>query len=294
MHAFGEVRYCARDVLQMVEDAVREAIIRLATSAHASSDGLNILSVSQVICGDARAVARMNQSLKASHVETRVQPRERTWDILSDFCLGEKLNVADIHAHCSWRALHAFRASMTTQEFQDFAMCRSVTLVRQTSRSRASRVRGMQRIILFREWLSLPKEWEVSDDVLHALGHIAWESIGELTQTALTVRYFDDLKKGHADPRSSGWTHGRHLIAAVAYGLGTGIMVPLTEVQAAGLRNEMDAFMSGGAARWRGYVYASSRCLLPCHVTEALRRLESRHESIFSREGSGHGLFGGS
>lgn len=299
IHAFGEVRYCSRSVLELVEDAVRDVVVRVAR--HATRGGtLSVHGVAECLQRDSRAINRLNQSLKrsaeAKSKPVKIAPVSKPWDIIAELGnindpvaeqpIHEKtLLPSDMHTHCSYRAWVTFRRAMGTAQYLDFAACREMTLVRQESRSRAAHVRGTLRINLFRDWLNLPKDIIAPDEVLFALGHVAWEAIGGITQAALVHRYYDDLSKGFCDPRASHWTYGRHLVAALAYGLGTGIMVPLTDSQAAVLRQEIDNFtevLQTEANKWRGYVHASSPCLLPCHIREALRKLEKQADSVFS------------
>lgn len=337
MHAFGEVRYCARDVLEQMEDTVRGIVCRVAIQAHGYAveeaahkiqaanigtsqelgtarsekfdETVRIRHVAQCLRRDSRALQRLNQSLKHSaelhHDKLPQDPMERTflhapkpWEFIAELgnlatdgsaaIAAEKFySNNDVMSLCSWKALHAFRTAMGSQQFQDFATCRGVTLVRQTSRSRAPNILDQPRIVLFREWLNLPEKsgLRLPDETLFALGHVAWEAVGLITQTALLHRYFDDLAKGYGDPKASCWSYGRHLVSALSYGLGTAILVPLTDVQAVILRQEIDAYllaMQGGSQRWRGYSKASSRCLLPHHLREALRRLEKSEDGMWN------------
>lgn len=316
MHAFGEVRYCAREVLEMVEDTVRDVVIRVAAKAchYATTDGAQVVGIPHVercLGMDTCAVQRLRKSLKRSselHPGLTLDPGpvkkggRRAWEAARDMAdLGQATAGAggyaltDMMSLCSWRAVTAFRAAMNTVQFQDFAMCRGVTLVHQESKSRAPSVRGQPRVVLFREWLAID-QWgkrtamKIPDETLFALGHVAWEAIGVITQTSLLHRYFDDLRKGFGDPRAVSWNYGRHLVAALNYGLGTAIMVPLTELQANALRQEIDTYltvMQVASHRWRGYSQASSPCLLPQHVREALRRIaEAPNGSVGLRERS--------
>lgn len=311
MHAFGEVRYCARDVLEIVEDSVRDVVCRVAKVAIEEAGVGELVRMSHVagcLRGDARAMQRLNLSLKHSaelHKDKLPQnPTERTfvhvphpWELFAELghlgsTDGKAAAVEKVHSGndmmsvCSWRALHAFRIAMGTQLFQDFAMCRGVSLVRQKSRSRVPTIRDQPRLVLFREWLGLSPSLNarMPDETLFALGHVAWEAIGLITQTALLHRYFDDLAKGFGDPRASEWSYSRHLVAALNYGLGTAIMVPFTDMQAIGLRQEIDKYLAvlqGGSQRWRGHSHSSSPCLLPQHMREALRRLGREPDKLW-------------
>lgn len=325
MHAFGEVRYCARDVLEMTEDSVRDAVIRVAILAHeyaveeavvAENAGripvsrevsVEVRHVARCLRRDARAVQRLNVSLKQS---AELHPdiisgdtgyafthTPKLWDTIAELAsvtskrftslpMERARSSSDIMSLCSWRAILAFRTAMTTAQYHDFAMCRGVTLVRQESKSRAPTIRGQPRITLFREWMNASQKlsFPIPDSTLFALGHVAWEAVGLITQTALLHRHFDDLAKGFGDPRAANWSYPRHLIAALNYGLGTAVMVPLTDIQAITLQQEIDTYlkvMQVASQRWGGYSQASSPCLLPQHVREALRRIERTPDSIF-------------
>jgi hypothetical protein len=112
---------------------------------------------------------------------------------------------------------------------------------------------------------------------LYALGHVAWEIVGTVTQSALVYRHFDDIARGCGDPRVSEWSIGRHMLAALGYGLAQSVMVPLTDAQGSVLREELEQFIASSepnASRWRGYSTLSSPCLLPCHIRGAMRMMD--------------------
>jgi hypothetical protein len=325
MHAFGEVRYCTRDVLEMMEDIVRERVRQVGIEAaeramgvaeatgtqpplHKSLVVITVPNVAHALRRDPRAIQRLNKALEAvqatlgeSSAEERARrhcsPCETTWDFARelayfpditdtrDFTQGdsrawaERLNSGqDIVLACAYRAELTMKSLMPKTQMVDFLTCRAVTFTRQESRSRSAQICGKQRIYLFREWLDLDaKEGvHVPDDALHALGQVAWETVGTITQTALLHRHFDDIVKGCGDPRSSAWGTGRHLLAALGCGVATGLMVPVTDVQGSELRQELercDRSSQPVPMAWKGYGKASSPCLLPCHVREAIRRM---------------------
>lgn len=124
----------------------------------------------------------------------------------------------------------------------------------------------------------------ITEDGLIALGHVAWEATGLITQTALMLRHFEDVKEGLVDPRAKMWSYGRHVLSAIGPGITSGVMINLTDAQFRELMQEMesvamvpsfghDGLRGLGQETWRGYKKPSSPCLLPVHIKEALRRL---------------------
>jgi hypothetical protein len=326
MHAFGEVRFCARDVLEMVEDAVRERVRQVALQAAdravdmaervgtlpqmvKSRVVVTVPHVTHALRRDPRAIQRLNQSVEAIAQKVpdaaerlkarRARPAEASWELVRELASlpdttdtrepahntastvwAERLNASqDIFLSCSYRAFLALQRTMTKPQYQDLHSCRQVTFVKQESRSRAPTVRGKARFSLFREWLDLgAKEGVcVPDDALYALGQVAWETVGVVTQNALLHRHFDDIANGCGDPRAAEWNIGRHVLAALGYGIAYAVMVPLTDAQGLALHGELERFNGAslhGAARWRNCSRQSSPCLLPSHIREAMRRMD--------------------
>lgn len=330
MHSFGEVRHCARDVLEIMEDAVRKRVREVALAAAdrvlelAEQQGMHAglyksripVSVSQIAYSlrrDSRAVNRLNQIFETMASKTvdqtaveklkarRTRPAETTWELVRELSVlpdpseareqahgsssgwwAERVSrqQTDVYHQCTYRAHVVFQKNMGKTQLQEFYNCRSVSFTRQESRSRAPTVQGKPRVQLFRDWLDLGAKENVyvPDDAVYALGQVAWETVGMLTQTALMHRHFDEIARGNGDPRSSEWSIGRHVLSAVGYGIAQAVMVPLTEQQALSLDEELIRFdtpvSSQMPTRWRGFGKPSTPCLLPCHLREAVRRLE--------------------
>lgn len=319
MHAFGEVRFCAREVLEMTEDAVRDAVIRTAIVAYQfaldetngeSVPAVGMRHVAKCMHSDYRAVFRLNQSLKQTaelhkdklpqdESERRFSALPPQWERFAE--LGFPASIVqtsersshphgDVLTMSSVRAVQIYRSVMATQNFQDWFMCRGVSLVRQESKSRAPTVRGQPRISLFREWIGLDQnlKFAISNDGIFALGHVAWEAIGLITQTALLQRYLDDTKKGVGDPRAVNWPYARRLICALSYGVGTAVMIPLNEIQSAGVRSALESHvltLQLSSNKWRGYGGSVFPGLLPRDIRETLRRLRRAPDSKLGLRG---------
>lgn len=317
MHAFGAVRYGSRDVLEYVEDFVREQVRAVAFDAaarvHDTADRtgipakvegsaivLSTSSVVQCLQKDPRAVFRLNRAMELSSaskqdssVEQRLRRRVRAYegpvDIVRELALmpdasetrehvPERYSAAqDLLAQCMARTETLVKLTMSKAQMQDILNCRSVSFVRQESRSRAPAVRGRPRAALFREWLGIrPSDHIViPDDVLCALGHIAWEVVGSVTQAALMYKHFQDLELGLCDPCAHNWSFGRHLLASLGHGIITSVLLPLSERQVQSLRNELEFLIVAShqqPLRWKGFGGKASSCLLPHHVREVVRR----------------------
>ena len=307
MHSFGETRACTRDTLELVEDAVRAAVrcvIAEAVAVHGpTSDGgpvvLEVKHIAHIIRRDPRAMYRLNQTIRSAAdqygnrpeaAELRKYSKTRAelkpWesiaalaDLTSDESSTERQQhyMQDPWKYCTWRAYHVFRSLMPAPTFNDYMKCRSTNLVTGISRSQWSKIVDQPRFMIFRRWLDLSErdEVKISLPVLYALGHIAWECIGVLTQTALIQQHFDDINAGRGEYRCVGWSYARHLLAALGHGIATAVLVPLTDAQLILLKQEVEklpmlALMSQDY--WRGSKTTSSKSLLPAHIREALRR----------------------
>ncbi len=168
--------------------------------------------------------------------------------------------LPDPSRYCTGRAYQVFRLHhnvMSVIHFSDYAKCRSTNLVTGISRNPAFNFKEQRRLILFQKWLDLsPKEnVKIGIPAWYALGHIAWEAVGLLTQRALVQKYFDELKGGFGDPRSVGWSVTRHILAALGHGIATAVMIPMSDTQLMYLRQEVEQLpllTSAGPERWRG------------------------------------------
>lgn len=298
IHTFGEVRYCTRDVLELVEDAARDTVLRVLYRLIADGD-VNISNITTALRADSRASYRMLQTLKScsepadyNRIAERVPIFRRPWEDLAELgslfpssSMKDRTHAtADPHYTCAWHALNLFRSSMGDADFAEFQKCRDVVFVdghRSTPKHRFQSTPAR-----FCEWLGLdPKTMGLSNEALIGLGHISWEVVGVITQRALLVRYFEDFAAGDCDPRANEWTYSRHLLAALNHGLGSGILVALTDLQAKSLLQDISSFYTNNAGHfdtWRPHAYASSPHLLPHHVYEALRRLERERHMLLS------------
>lgn len=320
MHAFGETRACARDTLELVEDAVRDGVRRVLVEAVAVAElertsqmtetQVHVRHVAHVIRRDARAMYRFNQTLKlaadlfgsrpADAAEMREscqnKPVLRPWEAVSELAKlpleeepesdklsSERQFMNDPWKYCTWKAYHMFRSLMPGPTFSDYMKCRSTYLVHGVSRSQFDKIADHPRIYLFQKWLDVPAT-KLSLATWHALGHIAWECVGILTQTALIQKHYDDVAKGLGDPRAAGWTHARHILAALGHGIATAVLIPLSDAQLMHLRQEVERlpmiarntpdYLRGNAS--------GSRSLLPVHIREALRRRDFSDSALLN------------
>ena len=321
MHSFGETRACTRDTLELVEDAVRatvRCVIAEAVALHGpSADGgpavLEVKHIAHIIRRDARAMYRLNQTIRlaAEQYGNRKEANElrnycknraelKPWEAIAALAdLTEDPNGAgagterqqhymqDPWKYCTWRAYHVFRGLMPAPTFNDYVKCRSTNLVTGVCRSQWTKIVDQPRFMMFRRWLDLNErdEVKISLPALYALGHIAWEAIGVLTQTALIQQHFDDINAGIGEYRCVGWSYARHLLAALGHGIATAVLVPLTDAQLLLLRQEVErlpmlALM--GQEYWRGNKTNASKTLLPKHIREALRRSDFADSVLLS------------
>lgn len=310
MHAFGEVRQCTRDVLEMVEDAVREAVIRVCHRLALRDAEVTVGAVAGVLRSDSGASSRMQTALRlcvdsadsGSNIDA-VPIFKRPWEAISDLAnlrsspdYDRSHPTTDPHLICFY-ALHALRVSMEHGKFSDFCRCRSVVFVRLDSHAHTragttsmntansggnnDKPAGRTQLTKFREWLGPTlKDMKLSESALLALGHIAWEAVGLITQTALQQRYMNDLDRGIGNPCAVEWTNGRHIIEMLAHGLGTAILIPLTVPQQVNLRSEAELLYSRSKALarpWNPHTHASSPYLLPEHINDAVQKLCTSH-----------------
>ena len=307
MHSFGETRACTRDTLELVEDAVRatvRCVIAEAAALHGpTTDGgpvlLEVKHIAHIIRRDPRAMYRLNQTIRlaAEQYGNRPEAAElrkycknraelKPWEsiaALADLTSDDGNFERNLHymqdpwKYCTWRAYHVFRGLMPTPTFNDYLKCRSTNLVTGVSRSQWSKIVDQPRFMMFQRWLDVSERDDVKITLpaLYALGHIAWEAIGVLTQTALIQQHFNDVAAGRGEYRCTGWSYTRHLLAALGHGIATAVLVPLTDAQLILLKQEVEklpmlAVM--GHDYWRGNKTNPAKSLLPTHIREALRR----------------------
>lgn len=326
MHSFGEVRYCARDVLELTEDVVRDAVVRTSIAAHQfaieeTASGVepkvSLRHVVRCIHSDYRAMARLKQALKQLPDMQKVKPSPMDFERLANappppwerfLELGSVVSRvqasdkpssyplrADVQAMCTNLALQIYRSVMGPS-FQDWIRCRSMSLVRQESKSNAQAIRGQPRIELFREWIGLEQnlKFSVSDDGIIALGHVAWEAIGLITQTALLHRYLNNVTRGIGDPRACHWSLATNVVEALNFGVGAGIVIPLSEMQTVNVRAVLENRIRSlikhhhhqtSSNKRREYVGDVHPGLLARDIREALRRLRRSPDSMLGLRG---------
>ena len=307
MHACGEVRFCARPVLEMVEDAARDVVLRAAKEAVDIADGskVTIDHISIGINKDIAAIQRLNKTLKSFQDEKREQgqpsisatlPRKiQDWIYDLSYLTDEPARVErryhmipNVETIRSYRAMEMCKVLMKPSDFEYLRNCREVTLIRDKSSSSALKNTAgrFNRFDLFKEWIGLKHRPNVnfSDEVIVALGHLAWEAVGNITQTALMVKHFNDSAEELLNPRSINWTHPRHVITALGHGLIAALMVPLSEHQVMRLINEIVELVRlrqvGANIHLRENDFMSSQCLTPANIREALRLLQVPRDQV--------------
>ncbi|KAF6000402.1 hypothetical protein F1559_000776 [Cyanidiococcus yangmingshanensis] len=173
-----------------------------------------------------------------------------------------------------FRADFILKQCLPRHQYADFVACRNVRYTHGESRSHP----GTARAMLFQDWLHFAPEdgITITEDGLHALGHVAWELTGLVTQAALLLRHYDEIAHGRGDCRAICWSPARHLLASLGNGIATAVIIPLTNEDYGALRRELELFeltVAPGRVWWRGFATRSTQCLEPWHVREALRRL---------------------
>lgn len=301
MHACGEVRFCARPVLEMVEDAARDVALRAAKEAVDIANGnkVTIDHISIGISKDTAAIRRLNETLKSfqdakgeqvqSHNYATFPRKMRDWINDLSYLPDEPRRhpmTSSMETVCSWHAKAMCKMLMKPSDFEHLRKCQEVSLVRDKSSSSALKNTGFKRFDLFKEWIGLKDRPQAnfSDEVIAALGHIAWEAIGKLTQTALMVKHFNDSAEEVLNPTSINWTHSRHVVNALGHGLTTAVMVPLPEHQARRLMQDMEKLVRlhqiDGRVHLRENGFMSSQCLTPANIREALRLLQGQRDQV--------------
>jgi hypothetical protein len=173
-----------------------------------------------------------------------------------------------------YRADFILKQCLPRHQYADFVACRNVRYTFGESRSHP----GTSRAMLFKDWLHLVPEdgIRITEDGLHALGHVAWELTGLLTQTALLLRHYDEIAHGRGDCRAICWSPARHLLASLGNGIATAVIIPLSHEDYSALRRELELFelmVAPGRIWWRGFATRATQCLEPWHIREAFRRL---------------------
>lgn len=173
-----------------------------------------------------------------------------------------------------FRADFILKQCLPRHQYADFVACRNVRYTYGESRAH----QGVTRAVLFRDWLHLTPEEGVivTEDGLHALGHVAWELTGLLTQAALLFRHYDEIAHERGDARAVCWRPARHILAALGNGIATAIVLPMETREYEALRRELELFeltVAPGRVFWRGFAKHSTRCLEPWHLRETWRRL---------------------
>lgn len=321
MHAFGEVRFPCRDVLEMIEDITRETVKEVViAAAHVASDealrlrkpssvsnGSVVVSFENVLSLVEQDAVVTNRLLAWLHgvsdpkyvplikniIKRRMELYPSPIDALRDLeYIAEEdpnrrpksdrdgnVGISDATMMSSYRMMMLARGALNRSQFMDFRSCREVNYLR-TDKRRPGAPPKPLRFKAFQDWLDIPASDKIvlSEESLLALGHIAWEITGTVTQNALMYRHFDEIAHGNGDPRISEWTLGRHIIAALRFGTGTAVCIPVSSVQLQELLREMEKFsnlsLKGIPYRFQGYGKPSSASLLPKHVRESYRRLQ--------------------
>eukprot|EP00171_Calliarthron_tuberculosum_P015474 IDg15474t1 len=289
MHAFGETRACARDTLELVEDAVRDAVRRVVVEAvefardeaerAPPSQNQACLSLSSRPNDEAeiRSCLKNKAVLKPWEAIAELAKLPTNTEPEADRVNNERQLMNDPWKYCTWKAYHMFRNLMPALMFNDYVKCRNTYLVLGYSRSQFESINSRPRIFLFQKWLDVSQSKmnvKMGLATMHALGHIAWECVGILTQTALVQKHFDDIAKGLGDPRAKGWTHARHILAALGHGIATAVLIPLSDTQLVYLRQEVERLpiIAHNTPDYLRGNTKGSRSLLPGHIREALRR----------------------
>lgn len=266
IHAFGDIRYCARETLELVEDSIRQEVRRIAPG------GL------RAVCSrlNAKALSRLNRYFKSCDIGIRIpvrhyyQPLVSLADSLLETSLPpEFVHAVDWQAHCMWRLLQAFRLFMPDRELTELIKCKEVSFTKGESRSEDPKIYGIARVVLFKDWIGVP----VTNEHLFALSHLAWELVGQLIQVALLQRHHAEQKRDNENPSSRHWSQERHMMEALGHGISTAIAVPCTDLQAKDLWGEIELLI-GRLLAEKSLMRAKSNGLLPTHIYAALDYLK--------------------
>lgn len=261
LFAFGDARFCARDTLELVEDAVRTELRRLAfTGLGAALTRL-----------DAKAIHRLNNHFKECRIPRRL-PLHRYGDPLTgatDSPYDPAFN--GILSHWTDRLFYKLKFVMSQQDSLVLLHSKTAVFTKSQSRSPDPNIQGTERSTLFKQWLGLP----CSDADLAALSHLTWELTGQLVQTALVRKHYNQLQLNGDNPCPLSWCDAKHWMDALGHGVATALTIPCSEYQAIVLIQEITKYIKRLASqkhKWR----PTADCLLPHHIYAALDDLRAR------------------
>ncbi|KAI0563401.1 Transcription initiation factor IID subunit 13 [Gracilaria domingensis] len=261
LFSFGDVRFCARDTLELVEDCVRDEVRRIAPG------GLS------AICSrlDTRGMYRLNNYFKACQMNRRV-PIPRHGDPFTSFSdpFHDGLSP-DPLAYWSEKLLQSLRYSMSPVEFTYLVHSKSISFAKYESFSPDPKIRGIERATLFKEWLAT----SCAEQDIPAVAHLTWELTGQLVQTALLCRYNCELQSQLPSASSFTWSKERHCLEALSHGIGTALTIPCSELHAARLMTEIRWFINRPYTR-RFHLRSRADGLMPRHIYAALSQLKER------------------
>lgn len=277
VHAFGEIRYCAREVLEYVEDTTRATILHLIRKHNLRNIGdVTKLLISSDLNGNGNVlhsgvISRLKVTLKHSTptpeayhalidnlhsqlmLNCAVNPR-KPWDHYSTLAFLNSNNSEEnnevkqekqLQLHWQQRILQpdsyymiAWAAKTVYMRFMTESQYRDCIKCKETTFISPESPTSVKTFTL---WLgNTITDYNFSNDTLLYLSHLAYEIIGTLTQKALHIRYHNDVASGHSDARAANWSPSRHLLAALNHGLCAGALIPMTEGKAKHLVIELN------------------------------------------------------
>lgn len=286
MHGFGEVRYCSTNVLEFVESSVRNVTQRVALGilSRFNTEKLTVCNISTCIHRDPNALYRLLFCLHKAALHGKdlqvVRPVHREWDSflhhatihgikVEDFPslnILERIPVVKMHNKCTelarslyWNVFGSFFKLQHKQSVQS-------SLTDPKCRYPSKDIRDRRRIDLFREWLALPDYVQMTEGSLHALGNLTREAIGVITQTALVLRHRNE----------SFQSYEQLLVIAIGYGIGAGVMLPLSGMQIFELHSNIEEMESRTREKLQGAIRAGQKLegLTINYIREAWRQLD--------------------